>query len=307
MSRLLRPVLRVLVTLAAVAIAIVLVAALWRSYMLAPWTRDGRVQAQVVNVAPEVAGTVVEVAVADNQLVRTGEVLFRIDPTRFRIAVEQAGAGLESAENQLRFARSESRRQQQLRSYASEEAREKAENAALVAEAARDNAQAALDLAKLNLERSTVLAPVNGYVTHLRLQAGTYVGAGQAQLALIDRDSFWIEGYFEETKLHAIRAGDPARVKLMGYDAVLTGQVQGIGRGISDANDASNSRGLPAVNPIFTWVRLAQRIPVRIAIDPPPGEVTLVVGMTASIAVGEEAEIRAGPGARMLDWLRDQL
>jgi multidrug resistance efflux pump len=305
--RFLQSSLRVLVTLAAVAIAAVLVVALWRSYMLAPWTRDGRVQAQVVNVAPEVAGTVVRVAVRDNQFIRRDELLFEIDPARFRLTVEQAEAQVEGARNQLSFAQSESRRQQQLRIYASEEARERAENTVQVAAASLDQAQAALDLARLNLARSRVVAPVNGYVTHLRLQAGSYVAAGQPQIAIVDSDSFWIEGYFEETKLAQVKAGDPARMRLMGYDTPLQGQVEGIARGISDANDVSNNRGLPTVNPVFTWVRLAQRIPVRVAITEVPPEVTLVVGMTASIAVGPESEKPAGLGGQMLDWLRDRL
>jgi RND family efflux transporter MFP subunit len=305
--RFLRSILRVLVTLAAVGIAAVLVMALWRSYMVSPWTRDGRVQAQVVNVAPEVAGTVVQVSVGDNQFVHRGDTLFQIDPIRFRLAMEQAQAAAESARNQLSLAQSESRRQQQLRIYASEEAREKAENAVQVASASLDQAQAALEVAKLNLARSKVVAPVNGFVTHLRLQAGSYVSAGAAQIAIVDSDSFWIEGYFEETKLAQVKPGEPARIRLMGYDTPFAGRVEGIGRGISDANDVSNNRGLPSVNPVFTWVRLAQRIPVRISIGELPPEVTLVVGMTASIAVGAESEKPAGLGARLLDWVRDQL
>jgi multidrug resistance efflux pump len=305
--RFLRPILRVLVTLVAVAIAAVLVGALWQSYMLSPWTRDGRVQAQVVNVAPEVAGTVVRVAVADNQFVHQNDVLFQIDPTRFKLAVDQAQAAAESARNQLSFAQSEARRQQQLRVYASEEARERAENTAQQAAASLDQAEASLAVAKLNLERSTVLAPANGYVTHLRLRAGSYVAAGQPQVALVDSDSFWIEGYFEETKLRQIAPGNPARIRLMGYDTPIEGHVDGIGRGISDANDISNARGLPTVNPVFTWVRLAQRIPVRIVLGRVPPEVTLVIGMTASVAVGPESEEPTGPVGRMLDWMRDRI
>lgn len=305
--RFLQSVLRVLITLAAVGIAGVLVVMLWQSYMLSPWTRDGRVQAQVVNVASEVAGTVVDVPVRDNQFVHKNDVLFQVDPTRFRLAVAQAQAALESAQNQLSFAQSESRRQQRLTVYASEEAREKAENTMRVAEATLDQAKVALDVANLNLARSTVISPVNGYVTHLRLRAGAYVNAGVAQLAVVDADSFWIEGYFEETKLHAIRPGDPARIRLMGYDTPFVGQVESIGRGIADANDATNSRGLPAVNPVFTWVRLAQRIPVRVSIKDLPAEVVLVVGMTASIDIGPESEQRSGLGDRLLEWVRNNM
>jgi multidrug resistance efflux pump len=305
--RLLGPSLRVLATLAMVAVALLAGSVLWRAYMLSPWTRDGRVQAQVVNIAPEVAGTVLEVQVADNQRVRQGEVLFQIDRARFQLAVDQATATLESARSQLQLARSEARRQEQLRVYASEEARERAASALQVAQATLDGAQAALDLARLNLARTTVTSPVNGYVTHLRLRPGAYVGAGTAQVAVIDADSFWVDGYFEETKLAGIHPGDAARIRLMGYDLLLDGAVDSIGRGISDSNDAVNSRGLPTVNPIFTWVRLAQRIPVRVRIAAVPPEVTLVVGMTASIAVGAEAQ--AGPGLDhiLLGWAENHL
>lgn len=176
-----------------------------------------------------------------------------------------------------------------------------------MAEATLDQAKASLDVAKLNLARSTVVSPVNGYVTHLRLRAGAYVSTGVAQMAVVDADSFWIEGYFEETKLHAIRPGDPARIRLMGYDTPFEGRVESIGRGIADSNDATNNRGLPAVNPVFTWVRLAQRIPVRVSIRDLPPEVTLVVGMTASIDVGPESEQRSGLGGRLLEWMRDNM
>ncbi|MFC0408847.1 efflux RND transporter periplasmic adaptor subunit [Roseomonas elaeocarpi] len=299
--------LRVLVTLAMVAVAAVLVLMLWRSYMLAPWTRDGRVQAQVVNVASEVPGTVVEVKVRDNQFVKQGDVLFQVDRARFQLAVAQAQASIASAQNQLDLARSEARRQRDLRVYASEEAREKADSSAAVAEATLDGARVALNTAQLNLARSTIVSPVNGFITHLRLQPGNYVNAGVAQIAIIDSDSFWIDGYFEETKLHTIQPGQTARIRLMGYDAPLDGVVGSIGRGVSDANDATNSRGLPTVNPIFTWVRLAQRIPVRIDIKHVPEGITLVAGMTASVAVGEEAEAGPGLGRQFTNWVRDHL
>jgi multidrug resistance efflux pump len=305
--RFIRPALRVLATLVAVGVAAALAVMLWRSYMLAPWTRDGRVQAQVVNVAPEVAGTVIEVAVRDGQFVHRDDVLFRIDPVRFQLALAQAQAAVDRAHNEFAFAQSEARRQQQLRVYASEEARERAENTANVAASTLEQARAELEVAKLNLARSTVLAPANGYVTHLRLRAGTYVSAGQPQVAVVDSDSFWIEGYFEETKLHALKPGEPARIRLMGYSTPFAGRVESVTRGISDPNDVASNRGLPSVNPVFTWVRLAQRIPVRIAIDELPPDVTLVVGMTASIAIGPEAVRGAGLGGYVRDWLRDRL
>jgi multidrug resistance efflux pump len=299
--------LRTAVTLAMLALAAVLVAALWRTYMLAPWTRDGRVLVQVVDVAPEVSGTVVDVPVQDNQFVHKGDVLFVIDPVRFRLAIAQAQAQVDTARQDQSLRLSDVRRRQGLTGIVSGEEQERIANTAAVASATLAGAEAALDVAKLNLQRSTLYAPVNGYVTHLRLRVGSYVNAGQSRMAIIDSDSFWISGYFEETKIEKIHVGDPARIKLMGYDALLTGHVESFGRGIADVNDATNALGLPTVNPIFTWVRLAQRIPIRIAIDNVPKGIVLAAGMTASVSVGPDTGADRTPRGRLLGWLQDNL
>ncbi len=298
--------LRIAVTLLTVTVAVVLVSALWRTYMLAPWTRDGRVLVQVVDIAPEVSGTVIEIKVEDNQFVHKGDPLFVIDPVRFRLATAQAQAQVTAARQQQELHLSDVRRRSGLTGIVSAEEQERIASIASVAGATLAGAQAALDVAKLNQERATLFAPVNGYVTHLRLRRGDYVNAGQPRIALIDADSFWVSGYFEETKVKRIHVGDPARIKLMGYDAPLTGHVDSFGRGISDLNDASNAQGLPTVNPIFTWVRLAQRIPIRIAIDKVPEGTVLVAGMTASVSVGADAEVTR-PRGRLLGWLQDNL
>lgn len=292
-------------TLAMAAIAVLLVADLWRIYMVAPWTRDARVLAQVVDVAPEVSGTVVQVPVGDNQFVHKGDVLFAIDPTRFRLAVAQARAQVEAAAQDLRLKEADMRRRQGLAGVVSSEEQQRYASAVAVSRAALDGAKAALDVAELNLQRTVLRAPANGYVTHLRLRVGAYATAGKPAVAVIDSDSFWIAGYFEETKLAGIRVGAPARIKLMGYDAPLAGHVQSLGRGIGDTNDAINGVGLPTVNPVFTWVRLAQRLPVRIAIDRVPQGVTLAAGMTASVSLGGGG--RRTPHGRLLGWLEDYL
>jgi multidrug resistance efflux pump len=298
---------RLVITLAMVAAAGYLLVALWRTYILAPWTRDGRVQVQVVDVAPEVFGTIVEVPVHDNQFVHKGDELFAIDPVRFRLAIAQAQAEVDTARQQLQLRNSDARRRQGLTGVVSAEEQERFANTAAVAQATLAGAQAALDIARLNLTRSVLYSPVNGYVTHLRLRVGDYASAGQSRIAVVDSDSFWVTGYFEETKLRQVHLGDPARVKLMAYDAPVLGHVESIGRGISDPNDQINTRGLPMVNPIFTWVRLAQRVPVRIAIDTVPPGVELVAGLTASVAVGAEAESAGTPRGRLIGWLEDNL
>jgi len=301
---LLRSAIRIAVTLLALACAIYLGVGLWNVYMLAPWTRDGRVRAYVVDVAPEVPGTVDAVYVHDNQPVVRGQPLFVIDPVRFRLAIASAAARLASAREELRLRQSDAKRREGLAGIVSAEERERFNSTAATAQASVDAAQAELDTAKLNLQRSTLYAPVNGFVTNLELQPGDYVHAGQARIALLDRDSFWVYGYFEETKLRHVQVGDPARVRLMGYPQVITGHVESITRGIQDQNGTSDQVGLQDVSPVFTWVRLAQRIPVRIHLDRIPPGVLLAAGMTCSIDVGPEATQRR---RRLVSWLEDNL
>ena len=301
---LVRATVRVLVTLAAVTAAIVLGAALWRTYMTAPWTRDGRVRAYVVDIAPEVSRTVNALPVHDNQLVHRGEPMLVIDPSRFRLAIASAQARVENAGEDLRLRQSDARRRQGLSGIVSAEERERFNSTAATARASADAAQADLDLARLNLARATLYAPVNGYITNLSLRAGDYVTAGQPRIVMLDSDSFWVYGYFEETKIDGVHVGDPARIKLMGYDALLGGHVESITRGINDQNGSSDRLGLQDVSPVFTWVRLAQRIPVRVHIDRVPDGLLLAAGMTCSVSVGSEAR---RDRARLGSWLEDHL
>ncbi len=302
--RAVRLILRVLLTLAALALASLLAVALWHTYMISPWTRDGRVRVNVVDIAPEVAGTVVQLLVHDNERVRKGDALLAIDPARYRIAVASAEASLAAAADELRLRQSDVRRREGLSGIVSAEEQERFKSSSSQAQSSVDSAQASLDTARLNLERAVVYAPVNGYVTNLLLRVGDYATAGQTRLALIDADSFWIYGYFEETKIRRIHVGDPAMIRLMGYDAPLGGHVESITRGINDANGAPDREGLADVNPVFTWVRLAQRIPVRIRIDQVPPGITLSAGMTASVAVGAQA---IHPHGLLATWLQDHL
>ncbi|MDZ5648743.1 HlyD family secretion protein [Nitrospirillum sp. BR 11828] len=311
MNARLAPLLRALgrggATLAMVGVAVLLIAALWQRYMLAPWTRDGRVRAEVVDVAPEVAGTIVDIPVHDNQLVRKGDVLFVIDPVRFRIAQAQARAAVAAARDERALKLSDAQRRQGLAGVVSDAEQERFRSTASVANAQLEAAEAALDLANLNLERSVIRAPVNGYVTNLRLRVGDYATTGQPRVAVIDTDSFWVSGYFEETKLARIHEGDTARIKLMGYTPPLTGHVETIARGINDRNSAPNAYGLQDVNPVFTWVRLAQRIPVRVGIDTVPPGVVLAAGMTCTVSVGDEAQRPQGLVGRVLARLESRI
>ncbi|WP_175951938.1 HlyD family secretion protein [Burkholderia sp. BCC0405] len=298
----LKPLLRSLLTLATVAVAIVLVAALWHAYVLAPWTRDARVSAHVVRIAPEVSGTVVEVAVVDNQRVAKGDVLYRIDPQRFALAVEQAEAQVAATAEAMRQKRDEAQRRTGLDDLVPREDIQRSSRAVAIAQAEHRKALAALDVARLDLERTTLRSPVDGYVTQLRLRHGDYAVEGKPGISVLDAHSFWITGYFEETKLRRIATGAPATIRLMGFDPLLSGHVTSIGRGIADENGTLDELGLPAVNPTFSWVRLAQRIPVRIEIDRVPAGVLLAAGMTCSVEVGERGRERT-PRGRLASWL----
>ncbi len=277
---------RILVTVVAVVIAGIAGWYLWRTYEESPWTRDGRVRANVVMVAPDVAGAVVDIRVKDNQEVRIGDVLFTIDPARYKLALASAEAAVAGARSVLDQRSEEQARREHLSSASiSEEALNQARSLTLAAQSAYDQAVAALGVAKLNLARTEVRSPVNGHVTNLLVDRGDYASAGHAMLAVVDSDSFYVAGYFEETKLRHINKGDKVSIRLMGYDTPLEGHVAGIARAITDRDNVLGSDLIANVNPTFNWVRLAQRIPVRISIDTIPKGVTLSAGMTATVVV----------------------
>lgn len=283
---------RLLFTAAMLACAAFFAHHLWDYYFNAPWTRDGRITADVVLIAPEVSGTIADVKVADNQFVHQGDVLFSISPERFQLVVDAAKATLDSKTETMKLKQSVAKRAQRLSNTGSISAEnsEQATRQAAAASAEVKSAEVALSVANLDLKRTEVKAPVDGYVTNLHLRKGDYAVSGKGAVTLLDATSFRVTGYFRETQLGRIHTGDPVRVQLMGFSSDLNGHVESFGRGIADANIAANSQGLPAVNPVFDWVRLAQRIPVRITLDDPPSDVALAAGMTASIYVDETAK-----------------
>jgi RND family efflux transporter MFP subunit len=275
----------VLFTLLVVCLALILGRLLWVHYMNDPWTRDGRVRAEVITIAPDVAGLVTEIAVRDNQWVNKGDLLLQIDPEHYEIAVHQAEATVAARKATLAMRQQNARRRADIDSLVvSRENREDASSAALAAEADLRQAQAQLESARLNLKRTRVLAPVDGYVTNLSVFKGDYAAAGAPKLAVIDAHSFWVYGYFEETKLPHVRVGAAAEMRLMSGQR-LQGHVDSIARGIYD-RDNPQSRELTAdVNPTFNWVRLAQRVPVRIALDPLPEGLLLAAGTTCTVVL----------------------
>jgi RND family efflux transporter MFP subunit len=275
-----------LATVICVALAAAFGKVAWDVYMGTPWTRDGTVRAYVVTMAPQVAGQIVQLPVVDNQFVHKGDLLIQIDPTDYKIAVRLAEAAVQQTQVNAENAAREAQRRQELTSLAvTVEEKQTYQSTAEANQAQYQQALARLDQARVNLERTEIRAPVNGWVTNLSAQLGDYAVVGENQISLVDADSFWVDAYFEETYLEAIHDGDPATIKLMGYDQIVQGRVAGVARGINVANAQPNRQGLASVNPIFTWVRLAQRIPVRIQIDNVPDGVRLVAGMTATVHV----------------------
>jgi multidrug resistance efflux pump len=281
------PLAPILITLGTVAIAALLAWAMWQAYMGAPWTRDGTVRAYVVTMAPEVAGRIAKLPVADNQFVHKGDVLFEIEPTDYRIALEQAQAQAQRDGAALDYARANEGRQATLEGegWVSKNIYQQVASTMHQLEAAVAVDRAAIAKAQLDLSRVVVRSPVNGYVTNLLAQLGDYATVGQRLISLVDADSYWIDAYFEETSLGRILEGDPATVKLMGYSRLVRGHVGGVARGINIPNVQPDPAGLASVNPVFTWVRLAQRVPVRIHIDQVPDGIRLVTGMTATVQI----------------------
>lgn len=279
---------RVLITLLMVALAAGGIFWVTQQQQAHPWTRDGQVLANVVQVAPQVSGPVVAVHVADNQRVAQGDPLFEIDPTLYQQAVRQAEADLAQASAESRDADADAERARALHArgdfsqqdFDLKTAQSEARAAAVAA------AKVALETAQSKLGYTKVTAASAGYVTNLELAAGTYAAAGEPVMALIDAGSFWVAGYFKETDLPYIAIGDPAAVTLMGHPArPLTGRVESIAFGIARRNSSAGLGDLAKVAPTFEWIRLAQRIPVRIALETPPDDLPLRVGSTASVAI----------------------
>ena len=296
--------LRLLATLAILVLAFAAAAFVWDFYVHAPWTRDGRVRAQVAGIAPEVSGRIVTLNVRDNQQVAKGDLLYAIDPVDYEVAVALAEAEVKNREADLQVKQAQAARREQLTTLSTSiEEKQQFAGTARIAEAALESAQARRRQARVDLDRATVRAPVNGRVTNLLLRVGDYAAKGSVNIAIIDTDSFWIDGYFEETKLGHVQVGAEVEAALMGYSAPLRGRVESITLGISTANATPSTQGLPSVDPVYTWVRLAQRVPVRVRIERVPEGVTLVAGMTCTVSVGA-----SGAGGRgWLASLRERL
>jgi multidrug resistance efflux pump len=276
---------RVVLTLLIVSFAVVVVWRMVMYYMFAPWTRDGHIRADIVQIAPDVSGLIQQVEVRDNQLVKRGQVLFSIDPDRFKLALRQAKAAVADREETLAQAQREAKRNKGLGNLVPGEQLEESQSKVARAQVALMEAQVAVDSAQLNLDRSVIRSPVDGYVNDRAPRAQEFVSAGRPVLSVVDSNSFHIDGYFEETKLNGIHIGQSVDIRVIGDNARLRGHVESIVAGIEDRDRTSGNNLLPNVNPAFSWVRLAQRIPVRIAFDDVPDDFRMIAGRTATVSI----------------------
>jgi RND family efflux transporter MFP subunit len=294
-----RGLLRVGLTLTIATIATVVGIQLWRHYVLSPWTRDGRVVANSVTVAAEVGGRILSIPVSENQFVKKGDVLFTVDQSSFKAALDSAKATVASTQATLEMRDSNAARGHKLtRLSISAEALQDLDLEAKAAEANYQQAQAVCENAQINFDRTVVYAPVNGYVTNLVLDVGDYADAGRPVLAVVDQDSFRVEAYLEETKLNGVRVGDLATVIPLSGAPPIKGEVDSIARGIGDTQNPTGSNLLQNVNAVFEWVRLAQRIPVRIRLINVPKDTILSSGMTVTVSIIQES---ASTKARMAE------
>jgi len=281
---------RWLISGAIVGAALLSVLITYWDYVVNPWTRDGQVRAQVIQITPRVSGPIVNLPIVDNQRVKQGDLLFEIDPRTFQAALAQANADLATARVKVTNARAEERRYREAAKKGSgavsEIQLELKIDERRAAEAQVEAGQARVDSAGLDLEFAQMRAPVEGYVTSLNLRLGDQTVANQPALALVDVDSYWIHGFFRETVIADMRAGDRAIVTLMTYpDIPLEGRVESLGWGIAQDDGTAGEDLLPQISPTFEWIRLAQRVPVRIQLLAVPDEVSLRVGTTASVLV----------------------
>lgn len=273
-------------TLLIAALAIIACWLVWNYYMQSPWTRDGKIRAEQVDITPQVSGSILTLNVKDNQFVHAGDVLFQIDPTPWKIAEMNADAKLAKAQSDLSRASHEVERRRGLsQNFISAEDLDTANMTLKAAQANFDAAKAEREHARWQLAQTNVKAPVDGWVTNLSTRVGNYAAVGHPVFALIDSHSFYVVGYFEETKLRHIREGDRADVVLYSDDKKLQGHVSSIGRAIHDQSLATDGKLVADIKPTIPWVRLAQRVPVRIELDALPADTVLVAGTTCTVSI----------------------
>lgn len=285
-----KKIIKILLTFSILGTAAYFVYHKYRDYIENPWTRDGQVRTQVIQVASRVTGMVTKIHVVDNQKVKTGDLLFEIDPSQYQVKLNQAEARLKRTLEAAKGTKIEFERVKNIyakdKGAVSQKDLVRNETNYYKSLADIDSSEEAVNTAKLNLSYTKVYAEVDGYVSNINFQIGSQASANKPILALVDENSYWVFGFFRENAIPDVKVGDKAIVTLLAYpDTPLSGKVESVAWGISHSDGNPGNNLLPSVKPVFQWIRLAQRIPVRIKLDKLPENVKLRFGLTASVMV----------------------
>ncbi|MBU5376508.1 MAG: p-hydroxybenzoic acid efflux pump subunit AaeA [Pantoea sp.] len=308
MKSLIRKIARYAITILLVIIAIVIIFRAWVFYTESPWTRDAKFAADVVAISPDVTGLITDVPVHDNQLVKKGDTLFVVDRPRYQKALDQAQADVEYYQALVSEKRREAARRNQLGTSAmSREAIDQANNDLQTTEHQLAKSIATRDLAKIDLDRTAITAPSDGWVTNLNVYEGEFITRGSVAVALVQQHSFYVLAYLEETKLHGVEPGYRAEVTPLGSNVVLRGTVDSVAAGVTNSSSSVDSKGMATVDSNLEWVRLAQRVPVRIRLDRQPGN-RFPAGTTATVVItgqSDRADTQVSPMSRLFNRLRE--
>ncbi len=308
MKSLIRKIARYAITILLVITAVVIIFRAWVFYTESPWTRDAKFAADVVAISPDVTGLITEVPVHDNQLVKKGDTLFVVDRPRYQKALDQVQADVEYYQALVSEKRREAARRNQLGTTAiSREAIDQADNDLQTSEHQLAKSIATRDLAKIDLDRTAINAPSDGWVTNLNVYQGEFITRGSVALALVQQHSFYVLAYLEETKLHGVEPGFRAEVTPLGSNVVLRGTVDSVAAGVTNSSSSVDSKGMATVDSNLEWVRLAQRVPVRIRLDRQPGN-CFPAGTTATVVItgqNDRADTQVSPMTRLFNRLRE--
>ena len=268
MKALLRKFSRTAITVILVILAFIAIFHAWVYYTESPWTRDARFSADVVAIAPDVSGLITEVDVKDNQLVKKGQTLFVIDRPRYQKALAEADADVAYYQALVAEKRREAGRRNKIGTVAlSREEVDQANSSLQTVEHQLARAEATRDLARLDLERTVISAPADGWITNLSVYGGEFITRGSTAVALVKKGTFYVTAYMEETKLEGVRPGYRAEITPLGSTRVLKGTVDSVASGVTNASSTVDAKGMATIDSNLEWVRLAQRVPVRIHLD----------------------------------------
>ncbi|RJT53835.1 p-hydroxybenzoic acid efflux pump subunit AaeA [Rahnella variigena] len=302
-------IIRYAITLILVVLAIIAIFKAWAFYTESPWTRDAKFTADVVSIAPDVTGLITDVPVVDNQLVKKGQVLFKIDQPRYQQALDEASADVAYYQALAAEKKREAGRRVKLGVQAmSQEEIDQANNVLQTAEHQLAKAQAARDLAVLDLERTVVVAPADGWVTNLTVHPGNYINRGSTAVALVKKNSFYILAYLEETKLPGLNKGDRAEITPLGSNRIMHGTVDSVAAAVTNSSSSAATNGLATIDSNLEWVRLAQRVPVKILLDDEDQQHPYPAGTTATVVITGQHDRKQDEGSpflRLLHRLRE--